>query len=102
MAEKRKRRSFTLVDRLEVIRAVEDNPSRARTQTASEFDIPATVCNTVLKKKTKYQKLAASGEVVPNVKRTRGSELTSVDKSLLDWFTTCRWAFLFFYMNLCF
>ena len=96
MAVKRKRWSFTLVDRLKVIRAVEDNPSRARTQTASEFDIPlATLCNTVLKKKTKYQKLAASGEVVPNVKRARGSELTSVDKSLLDWFTTCRWAFLF-------
>ena len=103
MAEKRKRRPFTLADRLKVIRAVEDNPSRARTQTASEFDIPlATLCNTVLKKKTKYQKLAASGEVVPNVKRARGSELTSVDKSLLDWFTTCRWAFLSFYMNLCF
>ena len=95
MAEKGKRRSFTVVDRLKVIRAVEDNPSRARTQIASEFDIPlAKLCN-ILKKKTKYQKLAASGEVVPNVKRARGPELTSVDKSLLDWFTTCRWAFLF-------
>ena len=97
MADKsRKRKVLTLADRLKIIKAVEDQPSRSRTQIAAEFNLPLPTLSNILREKDKYLKQAASGEVVSTKKRARGSQLAALDRSLLDWFTTCRWALLIF------
>ena len=95
MAGKKPRKVLTLSDRLKIIKAVEDNPSKTRTLIANEFDIPLPTLSNILREKSKYLKQAASGDIASTSKRARGSHL-AVDKSLLDWFTSSRWAFLIF------
>ena len=80
MADKRKPRVLTLAVRLKMIKAVEDNPSKARTQIANEFDVPLPTLSNILREKNKYIKQAANGELVSTIKRARGSQLASVDK----------------------
>jgi hypothetical protein len=91
-----KRRVLTLSDRLKIIKAVEDSPHRSRTEMAVDLCIPRPTLSNIMKYKEKYLAQARSGGILTTSKRARSSQLASVDKALLDWFTSCRWVFLFF------
>ena len=92
MAEpKRKRRVLTLCQRLQIIKAVEDYPNKTRTQIAIDFGVPLPTLSNIVKEKKKYLAQATSGDVITTTKRARTSQLGSVDKALLEWFTSCRW-----------
>ena len=91
MAEpKRKRRVLTLCQRLQIIKAVEDYPNKTRTQIAIDFGVPLPTLSNIVKEKKKYLAQATSGDVITTTKRARTSQLGSVDKALLEWFTSCR------------
>ena len=90
MAQPRKRKVLTLGDRLKVIQAVENNPSKTRPQLAEEFGVPLPTLTNLLKSKDKYLAHAKSGEVTTTSKQARTSQMGSVDQDLLRWFTSCR------------
>ncbi|KAL8608054.1 hypothetical protein ACOMHN_023870 [Nucella lapillus] len=91
-----KRRVLTLSERLKIIKAVEDSPHKSRTQMAIDLGVPLPTLSNIMKVKKKYFAQARSGDIVTTSKRARSSQLASVDKALLDWFTSCRWAILIF------
>ena len=91
MAEpKRKRRVLTLCQRLQLIKAVEDYPNKTRTKFAIDFGVPLPTLSNIVKEKKKYLAQATSGDVITTTKWAKTSQLGSVDKALLEWFTSCR------------
>ncbi|KAL8609904.1 hypothetical protein ACOMHN_016379 [Nucella lapillus] len=79
-----KRRVLTLYERLKIIKAVEDSPHKSRTQMAIDLGVPLPTLSNIMKVND-----ARSGDIVTTSKRARNSQLASVDKALLDWFTSC-------------
>ena len=73
----RKRRVLTLCQRLQIIKAVEDNPTRTRTQIAIAFGVPLPTLSNILKGNNKYLEQATSGDVIITTKRAKTFQLGS-------------------------
>lgn len=59
MAEKRKRSSITLELKREIIIAVENNPTKKKSDIAKDFKIPPSTLATILKNKEKFEQGSA-------------------------------------------
>lgn len=96
-SHKSKRNVLSLGERLKLINHVQHIPDKKKKSLiAEEFKVPYTTLLNIVKNKEKYLSQAASGQTSTR-KRARGPQLDSVDKALLDWFTSCRYDFIFYY-----
>lgn len=68
MAEKKKRVSLTLKQKVNAIREVENNSTKSKGKIAEDLNIPRTTLMNILKNKAKYKEHFESGRVNLNMK----------------------------------
>ena len=83
MAEKKKRVSLTLKQKVNAIREVENNSTKSKGKIAEDLNIPRTTLMNILKNKAKYKEQFESGRVNLNMKKDRPSDFDVVDEALL-------------------
>ena len=87
---KKKRKSLSLNEKLQIIRKIEDNPQKRKAVVAEELGIPFTTLCNIWKDRQKYMNKVAKGTDDLSRKRLRNAKLETVDESLLQWFSDSR------------
>lgn len=81
MSGKKKRAALSVEVKSKLIKTVEDNPTKKKTDIAKEFGIPPTTLFTILKNKDKFEE----GTVFcAKAKRLKSCELKDVDECVLS------------------
>lgn len=84
---KKKRCAISVETKRKIIKCVEDNPTKKKSDVAKEFNIPPSTLATILKKKEKFN----DGNVLcSKIKKLKSCELKDVEECVLKWLKQCR------------
>lgn len=87
MSVKRKLKTLSLAEKLQVLEAVKI--CQKKTDVAKQFDIPLSTLSTIIKNEKDILKKVESGQSL-SCKRQRISEFPGLEECLLKWFKQCR------------
>lgn len=84
----RKRKAFSLQEKLNILRAVEENPTRKRVCLAKELGLTPSTLNTIVARRSKIEENARN--FAGGCKQARGAEHTPLDEAVFKWFKQAR------------
>lgn len=87
MADKRKRCALSVEVKRKIIKSVEDNPTKKKTEIAKDFGIPPSTLATILKSKEKFEE--GSGLSLKS-KKLKSCEFKDLEECVLKWLKQCR------------
>jgi len=87
MDTSKKKRSFTLDEKLRIIQEIENNPSDTRAVVASRLGIPLSTLKTIYGKREEIrQQLTKAGSSGTSTLRNRRGKFDDIEKTLFEWF----------------
>ncbi|XP_054259576.1 tigger transposable element-derived protein 6-like [Macrosteles quadrilineatus] len=83
---KKKRCALSVDTKRKIIKCVEENPTKKKTEIAKEFGIPPSTLATILKRKDKFD----NDDLCSAIKKLKSCELKDVEECVLKWLKQCR------------
>lgn len=84
----RKRKSLSLQEKLNILRAVKENPTRKKVCIAKELGLTPSTLNSIVAKRIEIEENARTFDV--KCKQARSSEHVQLDKAVFEWFKQAR------------
>ncbi|KAJ8891655.1 hypothetical protein PR048_004183 [Dryococelus australis] len=88
MIASKKRQTFSLAEKLNLIKHVDSNPGRTRTAIARDLEIPVTTLNRIISNHDTIIKECSTRSTT--VKKMHGGKYEEVNERLLEWFRKAR------------
>ena len=91
--KKKKMRTLTLKEKVDIIQEVESNPTKKRSKNAQEHKIPRSTLSNILTNKDKYERLLSSGKVSNQQSRASTNCITPIMYLCFENYTSY-WSFI--------